>query len=373
MAMYGLQAALLSALAWIAVAPGSRRRLIPTTIVVLWALGVTAIFHRYGADGLLHFYSNDQYYHQIMIDKLGWGGRPVFFSDLEERRYTFLGWAWFGRLIGLDDMLTLKFVALLCALVTYRIVERELDKSGAGVRLQWIWLATGPVMVFFSLLAMRDTMLAMSLTYLFFGRNPSMRLAAFVNVLLLRQHLGVAVVVGWGLMWAVRKIPAAWHSARVALTVVASVPLGALLLATIASVLGSWTPPESPFPPDKEAVFGVLANLTGLQFLLANTVSIERSLTSLVLTRAVFPETIVVPTLFSLSFFVPFVRFERLRLWVLASFTIYLGITASTEFTSFRQTLPFMPTMGLLIIHGWLELRTTGAGRASPDQLVAQR
>jgi len=54
---------------------------------------------------------------------------------------------------------------------------------------------------------------------------------------------------------------------------------------------------------------------------------------------------------------VPFVRFERLRLWVLASFVIYLGVITGTDFTSFRQTLPFMPTMGLLVVQGWLELR----------------
>jgi hypothetical protein len=91
--------------------------------------------------------------------------------------------------------------------------------------------------------------------------------------------------------------------------------------------------------------------------LLVDTVTIERSLTNLIVTRALFFETIAVPTLFALSLFVPFARFERLRLWVFASFVIYLGVITGTDFTSFRQTLPFMPTMGLLVVHGWLELR----------------
>ena len=376
MAMYALQAALLAALAWIAVAPLCRRRLVPTAAVVLWAVGVTAIFRRYGADGLLDFYSNDQRYHQFLVGKLEWGGRPLLFSDIEERRYTFLAWAWLGRAVGLDEVLVLKFVALVCSLVTYRVVERELDESGAGAKLRWVWLTTGPVMLFFSLLALRETMLAMSLTYLFVGRNPSLRLAAFVNAFILRPHLGIALAAGWGLVWVVRRIPAAWHSVRIAVTAVTSAVLGAWLLAVIGRVVGSWTPPESPFPPDKDAVFGILANLTGLQFLLVDTVTIERSLTNLVVTRAVFFETIAVPTLFALSLFVPFARFERLRLWVLASLVIYLGVITGTDFTSFRQTLPFMPTMGLLVVHGWLELREgRGSNRlrtASPDQLVTQ-
>jgi hypothetical protein len=96
--------------------------------------------------------------------------------------------------------------------------------------------------------------------------------------------------------------------------------------------------------------------------LLVDTVTIERSLTNLIVTRALFFETIAVPTLFALSLFVPFARFERLRLWVFASFVIYLGVITGTDFTSFRQTLPFMPTMGLLVVHGWLELREGRGG-----------
>jgi len=373
--LYAAQATMLGALAWILVVPHCRRRLVPTAAVVLWAVGVTAIFRRYGADGLLDFYSNDQRYHQFLVGKLEWGGRPLLFSDIEERRYTFLGWAWLGRAAGFDEVLVLKFVALVCSLVTYRIVERELDASGAGVKLHWVWLTTGPVMLFFSLLALRETMLAMSLTYLFVGRNPSLRLAAFANAFILRPHLGIALAAGWGLVWVVRRIPAAWHSLRLGVTAVTSALLGAWLLAVIGRVVGSWTPPESPFPPDKDAVFGILANLTGLQFLLVDTVTIERSLTNLIVTRALFVETIAVPTLFALSLFVPFVRFERLRLWVLASFVIYLGVITGTDFTSFRQTLPFMPTMGLLVVHGWLELREGrgGATMPSPHQLVSQR
>jgi len=375
--MYALQAALLAALAWIAVAPLCRRRLVPTAAVVLWAVGVTAIFRRYGADGLLDFYSNDQRYHQFLVGKLEWGGRPLFFSDLEERRYTFLAWAWLGRAIGLDEVLVLKFVALVCSLVTYRIVERELDESGAGARLRWIWLTTGPVMLFFSLLALRETMLAMSLTCVFFGRNPSLRAAAFVNAALLRPHLGLALMVAWPLAWLVRRIPRAWHSLRLATTAVAAVLLGAWMLDVIARAMRTWLPWDRPFPPDKDAVFGIFANMGGLQFLLVDTVTIERSLTSLVVSRAMFLDTIAVPTLFTLSLFVPFARLERLRLWVLATFMQYLGVITGTEFTSFRQTLPFIPTMGLLVVHGWLEMREgRSAGErpgASPDQLVAQR
>lgn len=377
MAMYALQAALLAALAWVAVAPLCRRRLVPTVAVVLWAVGVTAIFRRYGADGLLDFYSNDQRYHQFLVGKLEWGGRPLLFSDIEERRYTFLAWAWLGRAIGFDEVLVLKFVALVCSLVTYRVVERELDESGAGARLHWVWLTTGPVMLFFSLLALRETMLAMSLTCVFVGRNPSLRLAAFVNAFFLRPHLGIALAAGWGLVWVVRRIPAAWHSVRVGVTAVTSTVLGAWLLAVIGRVVGSWQPEESPFPPDKDAVFRILANLTGLQFLIVDTVTIERSLSTLLASRIFFLETIAVPTLFSLSMFVPFTRSQHLRLWVLASFLVYLGVITGTEFTSFRQTLPFMPVMGLLVVQGWLELREGRGGAEvvadSSDQLVAQR
>lgn len=357
MLMYSVQAVLLGGLAWIAVVPQCRRRLVPTVAIVLWTVGVAAIRFRYGADGQLDFYSNDQRYHLFLVDKLDWGGRPMFFSDLEERRYTFLGWAWLGRLVGLDDVLVLKFVALVCSLATFRIVERQLDEAGVGHRLRWVWLTTGPVMLFFSLLALRETMLALSLTYLFFGQNPSLRLAAFVNAGLLRPHLGLALVVAFPLAWLVRRIPATWHSVRLAATTVCSTLLGAWMLDVIARAMGTWLPWDRPFPPDKQAIFGLLANLTGLQFFLVDTVAIERSLVSLMATRALFPETIVVPTLFTVSLLVPLARREPLRMWVLTTFLIYLGVITGTDFTSFRQTLPFFPTMGLFALFAWMAVR----------------
>ena len=95
----------------------------------------------------------------------------------------------------------------------------------------------------------------------------------------------------------------------------------------------------------------IASNFVGLQFLTAQSKTVEFSVNSLLLLRIVFSETIIIPTLFTVILLVrPHLANAQSRL-VLLSFSIYVGLVTNTDFNSFRQNIPFMAVMGLVILH----------------------
>lgn len=89
--MYYVEAILLGSLALLLLAPWFPSRSALVTLITLWMVGVSAIFWRYGLDGQLTFYSNDQQLHVYLMGKLEWGGRPLGVRDLIDRRYSMSG------------------------------------------------------------------------------------------------------------------------------------------------------------------------------------------------------------------------------------------------------------------------------------------
>jgi hypothetical protein len=95
----------------------------------------------------------------------------------------------------------------------------------------------------------------------------------------------------------------------------------------------------------------IASNFVGLQFLTARSETVEFSIRSLLVLRIVFSETIIIPTLFTAILLVrPQLANTQSRL-VLLSFSIYVGLVTNTDFNSFRQNIPFMAVMGLVILH----------------------
>jgi hypothetical protein len=101
---------------------------------------------------------------------------------------------------------------------------------------------------------------------------------------------------------------------------------------------------------DKDKTYLVLSNFVGLQFLNADFVAIERSLGDLLLPRLLFAETVVVPLLFTIALFIPKDSIDRLKMLTISIFGYYIGIIAGSDFTSFRQNLPFVSVMAIVII-----------------------
>lgn len=366
--MFLVQATLLGLLAATIFLADIRRRPVLAAMIAVWVAGVIAIRWRYGYDGQLTFYSNDQEFHLDMLGKLEWGGRPLSIQDVIDRRYAYTGPAWIMTRMGFDAVLSLKFVSLIGMLLTWRTVVGFLERSGERVGRIALWAACGPIVVFFSLLALRETLLIALATYLLLGANPSMRAASFLLIGVLRPHLALALIGAAALWLVIVRIPRHLHALRLGTAVL--VPLAA---STTLFSLGISLYYDSEYRFlgsvfSKLIAYRALGNFFGLQFLGADLVAIERSLIDLVLPRLVFPETLLVPLVFSLLLFVPSVRHDTRRLFVTSAFAFYIGITTMTEYNSFRQNLPFIPTMAVLAI-----LVAREAGGIRPFRRVAPR
>ncbi|MFM8867491.1 MAG: hypothetical protein ACKOFZ_04325 [Ilumatobacteraceae bacterium] len=348
--MYYLEAILLGLLAVVLLLPWFPRRDVLAALSALWVIGISLIHWRYGTDGQLEFYSNDQQLHIYMMGKLEWGGRPTSVFDLIDRRYLYVGPAYLLTLAGFNAAIALKFVSFMCFLVNAVVVTRHLARTSVKVKPLYLWLATGPIVFFFSLLALRETMLLLALTTLLIGRNPSLRVLSLATIGLLRPHLAVALVMAVATVFVVQKIRPHLYYLRMSLVTVGSVLLGVFLYSVAYSIDNNDDLTLARSLIDKEKAYLVLSNLVGLQFLNADFVAIERTLSDLLLPRIVFSETVIVPLLFTISLFIPKGSIDRLKMLIISTFGYYVGIIAGSDFTSFRQNLPFVSVMAVVII-----------------------
>ena len=348
--MYYVEALLLGLLAVVLLLPWFPRRDVLVALSALWVVGISVIYWRYGADGQLEFYSNDQQLHIYLMGKLEWGGRPVGIRDLIDRRYLYVGPAYLLTLAGFNAAIALKFVSFMCFILNAIVVTRYLARTLPKVKPLHLWLASGPIVFFFSLLALRETMLLLALTTLLIGRNPSLRVLSLVTIGLLRPHLAVAVMMAVGTVYLARRVRPSLYYLRTSLVTVGSVLLGVFLYSIAYSIDNNDDLTLARSLIDKEKAYLVLSNLVGLQFLNADFVAIERTLADLLLPRIVFSESVLVPLLFTISLFIPKDSIDRLKMLVISTFGYYIGIIAGSDFTSFRQNLPFVSVMAVVII-----------------------
>ena len=369
--MFYLQALLLGTFAVVVFSP-YLNRIHLLALSSLWVIGVAIIYFRYGPLGQLSFYSNDQEIHQFMLGKLEWGGRPTSLQELIDRRCAYLGPAYLLTLGGINPVLAMKFVAFSSFVLNIITLKGYFQSKNISFRPLYVWLATGPVAFFFSLLALRETMLLAGVTYVFVGKNPSLRVFGLVVITLLRPHMGVAIILGALATLLLKRISRDWYYVTVLVALVGTVALGATVYSFALAAYHD-TPFRFYGVFNKDQTFQILANMTGLQFLGADFVAIERSVTDLWLPRIVFPETILVPVLFSISLFIPKRSIDTLKFAVLATLGFYLGITTKSDFNSFRQNLPFLSVMAIVVIHSLLEnRRQQSIDSNDTEQLVSQ-
>ena len=357
--MYYFEALLLGLLAFLLLLPWFPNRSVLAGLSALWVIGVSVIFWRYGGDGQLDFYSNDQQLHVYLIGKLEWGGRPLGIRDLIDRRYLYVGPAYLLTLAGFNAVIALKFVSFVCFLLNAVVVTRHLGSLVPRIKPLYLWLATGPIVFFFSLLALRETMLLLALTTLLLGTNPSLRALSLVTIGLLRPHLAVAVVMAVVTVFLVQRIAQGLHYVRMTLLTVGSVVVGVFLYSVAYSIDNRDDLTLARSLLDKDKSFLILSNLVGLQFLNADFVAIERSLSDLVIPRLLFAESVIVPLLFTIGLFIPKDSIDRLKMLVISIFGYYIGIIAGSDFTSFRQNLPFVSVMAVVIIQTFRQEKST--------------
>lgn len=346
--MYILQVVLISSLAsWFM----RHDALVVRLQVATWTLGVAAIAWRFGLAGQLLFYSNDQRYYSDLVQSFSIEGIPWNLDVWLRSKAPYTIPALPLALVGIHPTLALKTVSLFCLLLLTRSV---LDSSRSTTKHQIItlWLtACGSIGTFFSLLALRETMMMLFVYRFATSQSLATRGASLVALYLLRPHLAAAVFVADVVMTA-------WCVVRGRLNLGASespslIAVGVILGTTLYSwgTFGS-SNLRTPFNGDwgiSQAI-RIASNFVGLQFLTVREETVEFSIASLLLLRLVLSETIVIPVAFTIICLFFSHRLNDRARFTLLAFTIHSSVAIGTDFNSFRQNIPFMPLIGLVVL-----------------------
>jgi hypothetical protein len=97
----------------------------------------------------------------------------------------------------------------------------------------------------------------------------------------------------------------------------------------------------------------IFSNLVGLQFLAARSESVELSISSLILLRVLFSETILIPVLFATAVLLRPERVTTQARLILVTLCLYVSLASNTDFNSFRQNIPLMVVMGMVLVGIW--------------------
>ena len=330
--------------------------------ILAWAIGVAFLAITLGIDGQNNFYSNDQQIFTEIVTSLrtqnfrssmgGWGG----WAD-----EGLLAWVINGRLpftipaaiistAGIEPGLALRTVSIVCLLELSRRILRHTSVQTTFCKL--LVLATsacGGIGIFFSLLALRETMMMLCVFQFATTKSPVVRSTMLLLLMQLRPHLAISLFVAALLL----KVIEAFRSFRSG-----SIPKGVLLVLS-ATILGSFlfefgaSAGSASHEIDVLKAIGIdsrhiLANLAGLQFLSGDGAVL--SVSDLILARALFPETVVVPILFIGFHVFSTNRIKSFDYFVLTAFCVYIGIAGRTDFNSLRQNLPLISLMGYSIV-----------------------
>lgn len=322
--------------------------------ILVWTVGVVAVAWRYDLSDQLSFYSNDQVYYTAIVRILWSGDWPTDLSwwlDSGKIPYTFSALPL--TLMGVHETLALKAVSLICFLSLTSLVLNRSNSSQLTTQVRGLYLTgCGMIGSFFSILALRETMM-MLFAYLFAtSRTASVRVASIMALGILRSHLAIALILAeliitvW--QWFVRRQNMGFGFAPT-LTILGVVIGNSLYTVRLRDLRGL----EVPFFNNWgiREIIQIASNYVGLQFLTSESWNINFSITDLLMLRVVLSETVVIPALFITLMLFAAPRMTRVDHVTLLAFSIYISIATNTDFNSFRQNIPFMPLMGLAIIH----------------------
>lgn len=323
--------------------------------ILAWSIGVVAIALRFGVAEQHTFYSNDQRFYAAVVEGLS---TQQFPSDLDwwlsSAKVPYTLPAAVLSYAGIEPGLALKVVSLISLLLLTRHVVQIHQPSGLmeGFRLLFL-SACGGIGLFFSLLALRETMMMLFVTRFVTTKSPSSRMLTILLIFLLRPHLAAALLVAATITQFISRRQR--DKSAIGLSALSLMVLGVVLGYALYSVgvAGSATGVWQNYGHRWGIEIGsrIASNYFGLQFLTARSETVEFSTGSLLVLRVLFSETIIIPMLFTMVLLVrPHSATSQSRL-VLLSFSIYVGLVTNTDFNSFRQNIPFMAVMGLATLN----------------------
>jgi len=331
--------------------------------VIAWAVGVTAIAFQYGLGNQLNFYSNDQlYYNGILQILKSWNwpsNEPVtlaWWLDLSKFPYPLAAVPF--SIAGINPELAMKTVSLICLLALSREVLGRYGSMNLREQAIAVYVTgCGLIGTFFSLIALRETMMMYFVYRYATDKSIVMRLVSISIVFLLRAHLAAALIVAeialalWNWLTARRRL----GFVELPLLLVGGVTLGYTMFTWqfsnsqgVSSIRNIQTPFNGTL--GITGTIQIASNFAGLQFLTAHEAFVRLSISELLWLRLIFSDTLIVPLGFSIVCVLAAHRLSERHKFTLLAFTIYVSIVTNTDFNSFRQNIPLMPLMGMVIL-----------------------
>ena len=349
LALYTLQATLIAGVTYYF---SRDKSLVLRLQILAWLVGVLAIAWRFGLVEQLSFYSNDQRYYSEVVKSFFTAGIPWDVDVWLGSKTPYTVAALPLALAGVHPTLALKAVSLVCLLVLTRSVLDAIRSKTYKDQIVTLWLtACGSIGTFFSLLALRETMMMLFIYRFASSKSLATRGVSLIALYLLRPHLAAAV-------FAAEVVMVVWRLVRGRLSFGAAetpslIAIGVILGTTLFSwAVGGSSNLRTPFSGDwgiPQAI-RVASNFVGMQFLTVREETVEFSITRLLLLRLVLNETIVIPVAFTVVCLFLYRQLNDRARFTLLAFTTYSSVVIGTDFNSFRQNIPFMPLMGLVVL-----------------------
>ena len=373
LASYSIQAIFFALVAVVVVSRSKKTDLYQFALISIWLVGVIAIYARYGEDQVL-FYSNDQLFHRDVIEYyLTVEGIQV--RELISLRYLLTVPVYFVSLLGFNAMLIIKFLQLSALLLVYKRSQQFLSEHSLQIRFWQLPLIAGPILIFMSLLSLRDVMLAYFALLFVSSSDRNSRIIGLGGAFLLRPHLGVALAIGFILSSFYSRWKPKFQSIAFSAVALFSYGIGTIAY-WIGAVIQKGVSFDTPRTVFSQFKFSQLAaNFFGLQFLALNSPDslIVASSTSLLLvSRIVFFDTLFIPVLFLIALYRHPEFLTKQKFLTLQAFMFFYGVVSQTSFNSTRQNIPFLACMGLLAVADIEHFRKIKA-KVAPKLLTATR
>lgn len=350
MVLYTAQALFLGALLWFATLSRRRTDAFISAYVCVWTIGVIVLYWRFGAAQDV-FYSADQVVQVDLVEHVSTNPLVYSLNEIISLRYVITIPASLLTRIGVDALLTLKFLQAIFFILTYRLVREHFRIENLNFKLWYLVLFCGPLFIFMSLLGLRDLALAYFALNLMIGRDVRMYAISWLGLFLLRPHLAIALAFGWVIGFMVGRLRLNFNILIFPFIVVVS-----FLSGTYAYVIGRHFQFSGPLdfsslsPLWSQSAFTrLLANFGGLQFLLFDSGVVNLSVLKLFLLRIIFFDTFLIPILFVWTL-VSDSKLKQHSVSILASFAFFLGLISITDFNSSRQNIPFLVLMGVSVV-----------------------
>lgn len=373
LASYSIQAIFFALVAVVVVSRSKKTDLYQFALISIWLVGVIAIYARYGEDQVL-FYSNDQQFHRQVLEYYI-PEEGLHLSAVIGLRYLLTVPVYLISLFGFHEMLIIKFFQLSALLIVYKRSQKFMFEQSLQIRFWQLPLIAGPILIFMSLLSLRDVILAYFALLFVSSSDRNSRIFGLGGAFLLRPHLGVALAIGFILSGFYSRWKPKFQSIAFSAVALFSYGIGTIAY-WIGAVIQKGISFDTPSAVFSQLKFSQLAaNFFGLQFLFLNDPDkaiVNASTSALFLSRLIFFDTLLIPILFLIAVYRHPDFLATQKLLTLQAFLFFYGVVSQTSYNSTRQNIPFLACMGLLAVADIEHFRKIKA-KVAPKLLMATR